>query len=96
MDHYGLQSMKKKIKKKLCPRPGSNQGTLFLVAPKPVRYLWATLLHIVYELIIYVNNPTSLITNGADLIDRNLFNKIMVEILFSLMSNLENCIIPIY
>ena len=41
-----------KNKKKLCPRPGSNQGILVLVVPNPVRYLCATLLHIVSELIL--------------------------------------------
>ena len=39
------------LKEWLCPRVGSNPGILFLVFFKPVRYLYATLLHIGYGLI---------------------------------------------
>ena len=49
---FTTHEIKEKLKKKLCPRPGSNQGILVLVVPNPVRYLCATLLHIVSELIL--------------------------------------------
>ena len=48
------------------------------------------------------NNPllkcqqTDFLANGADLIDINLINKTTVEILFCLMSTLENCLYLAY
>ena len=48
---FTTHEIKKNSKKKLCPRPRWNQGILVLVVPKPVRYLCATLLHIVNALI---------------------------------------------
>ena len=58
-----------------------------------IRYYIKHELHYVNK---YVNNPTSLQMARISLIDEKLINKISVDILFCLMSTLENCLITTY